>query len=76
MRKLVFVNELKNMEEYTLAKQVFNEQVESGLPGFAIEAKYLCEDIGLPNILKNNVDKTEWKKLVKERAVTVFDEDM
>ena len=59
-----------------IGSQVDIEQVESGLPGLAKEAKDLCESMGLPNILKSNVDKTAWKKLLKERAVAVFDEHM
>ena len=41
-----------------IGSEVDIEQVESGLPGLAKEAKDLCESMGLPNILKSNVDKT------------------
>ena len=76
MRKLIFVNDLKMMDTETLAHQVYSEQVKYGFPGLAREAESMCQELDLPNIVRVNVDKQEWKGLVKRMAVKKHSEQL
>ena len=67
--KLIFANCLKNMEEETLAKQIFEEQVKRGWPGLARESEKFCQELGLPNILKERIDKKKWETMVKKSVL-------
>lgn len=75
-KKLLFVNDLKNMDSDSLAHQVFTEQVRFGFPGLAKEVEQLCQEWELPNILKVNVRRNEWKKLVKEKTLEKQSEEL
>ena len=43
----------------TLAKEVLEEQTLMGFPGLAVEAAEICEEIGIPNIIEEEVSKRE-----------------
>ena len=47
-RKLNFVNRLKNLDESSLAKKIFDEQVKHSWPGLITECDELCDNINLP----------------------------
>ena len=64
--KLIFVNTLKNMQDGTLAKEIFDEQVNRGWPGLAKEATKICQDLELPNIIKERIGKRKWESMVKK----------
>ena len=46
----MFVKRLPNMESSVLARQVYEKQVQLGLPGLAKEVKNICESLSLPDI--------------------------
>ena len=73
MKKLIFVNCLKNMHDESLAKQIYSEQVRRSWPGLAKEASELCLILGLPNIVKEEVGSKKWETMVKN-AVKEFHE--
>ena len=75
-RKLIFVNTLKNMPKETLAKQIFDEQVKRGWPGLAREASEICQELAIPNIVREDVSKTRWEKIVKQVARDKHEEDL
>ena len=75
-RKLIFVNTLKNMPEQTLAKQIFNEQVRRGWPGLAREARELCQNLGLPDIVKEKIYKLKLENLVKKGVLENHEEEL
>ena len=64
--KLIFVNTLKNIQDGTLAKEIFDEQVNRGWPGLAKEATKICQDLELPNIIKERIGKRKWESMVKK----------
>ena len=63
---LIFGNTLKNMQDGTHAKEIFNEQVKRGWPGLAKEATKICQDLELPNIIKERIGKRKWESMVKK----------
>ena len=75
-RKLIFVNTLKNMPKGTLAKDVFDEQVKRGWPGLAREASDICKELAIPNIVREEVSKSKWEKIVKQAAIDKHEEGL
>ena len=75
-RKLQFINSVKEMEDTSLAKQIFTEQVKYGWPGLAQEAIDICETLGLPNIVHQEIPQRKWKKIVKDACITHYDEEI
>ena len=65
MKKLLFLHHLKLLDENTLAKQVLQIQDNLNLPGLVTECKEYFLKYRLPNILKIEMSKNEWKKKVK-----------
>ena len=75
-RKLIFVNTLKNMQDGTLAKEIFDEQVKRGWPGLAKEATTICQDLELPNIIVERIGKRNWESMVKKAAKEKHEEEL
>ena len=53
----MFVKRLQNMDSSVLARQVYEKQVQLGLPGLAKEVKNICEGLSLPDINMFNIRK-------------------
>ena len=49
--KLMFVKRLQQMDSSMLARQVYEKQVQPGLPGLVKEVKVICETLCLPDII-------------------------
>ena len=49
-QKLLLILAIQESGE-TMANKTLREQVDIGWPGFAIEVKDICDNIGLPNII-------------------------
>ena len=75
-RKLTFTNYLKNMPDESLAGQIFHEQVKRGWPGLAQEARDICSELGLPNIVKENIGKSKWESMVKKAVREVHEREL
>ena len=60
-QKLMLAIRLQNMDSSVLARQVYEKQVQLGLPGLAKEVKDICEKLSLPdiNLCKIGKDKVE-----------------
>ena len=63
-QKLIWVKRLQRLEESTLAARVYREEIKLGWPGLASEVKYICSEIGLPNINDNNISKEDIKEAI------------
>ena len=48
--KLALISHIKNMDEKSLASQIYREQIENDWPGLAKEAKEICEDLGIEDV--------------------------
>ena len=75
-KKLIFVNFLKSLSSESLAKQIFDEQVKRGWPGLCREAQKICEELGLPNILKESINKNKWDSMVKKATRNNHEEEL
>ena len=45
--KIMFIRQIKNLEESSLAKAIYNEQKAQGWPGLVEEVTTICEQIGI-----------------------------
>ena len=45
------------MQHGTLAREIFNEQEKRGWPGLAKEARQICQDLELPNVIQEKYVK-------------------
>ena len=70
IKKLCLAKHIKSLNEGSLAKEIMETQLNFSFPGLAAEVKQLINDLILPNILNNDINKMysklKWKKIVKE----------
>ena len=63
--KLSMILHLKDLEEKSLASQIYKEQVAKGWPGLAKEAKEICGELNIEDVNSTNMTKSEFKRLMK-----------
>ena len=67
-RKMLFLHHLINLDESSLAKEIFEVQQADNLPGLVNECKSLIKKLKLPDIFEEKVNsglsKLTWKRLV------------
>jgi hypothetical protein len=73
--KLSMILHLKDLDEHSLASQIYQEQVEKGWPGLAKEAKEICEELQIEDVNTTTKTNGEFKILVK-RAIETRNEEM
>ena len=66
MKKLNFLWHLANLDEASLAKEIFQVQKEHKLPGLVSECLQWINTLDLPNVLKDKFTQLQWKKKVRE----------
>ena len=68
--KLALLHHIKNLDESSLAKQIFNEQKSEGWPGLVAEGDEIARDWNIPDILEPNVQisKLGLKTILKSEA--------
>ena len=59
IEKVMTIHHIKNMEENSLARKVWVEQVSNQWPGLALEVKSICEELGIPDANKVDISKKE-----------------
>ena len=64
--KLSLLFHVRNMEDSTLAKKIYNQQLLYGWPGPIREGVKLCEELGIPDLTKIKASEREFKIMVKE----------
>ena len=72
-RKCMLIHHIKNMDNGTLAKQVYSEQREKGWPGLAHEVTVICEELGIEDVNHSKLGKYAMKKML-EKACQVKDD--
>ena len=58
-QKLLLILAIRRLEEHTLARQIFDQQLEEGLPGLTEEASRICKEIRIPDVCKEDVSKDD-----------------
>ena len=69
--KLNLVVHLKQLDEDSLAKQVFDEQIRHNWPGLAKEAKDICQKWKMDNVTREEEEvksKKMWKRIIQMKA--------
>ena len=62
--KLMLVRRLQKMESSVLARQVYERQLQLGLPGLAREVKDICDSLKIPDINYFNVRKEKIEEYI------------
>ena len=76
MKKLNFLWHLDNLDEGTLAKDIFEVQKTQKLPGLVQECSDWIQILKLPNLLEQKITKPQWKRIVKKAILTKNEEDL
>ena len=68
--KLSLLHHIKNLDNSSLAKQIFDEQKNGGWPGLVAEGVQISRDWNIPDISEPDIQisKLEWKNVVKKEA--------
>ena len=68
--KLALLHHITQLDNTSLAKQVYTEQNERGWPGLVAECKKISNDWQVPDITEPgcNISKVEWKTMLKKEA--------
>ena len=67
--KIMLINHVKQLNKETLARQVYNQQVENKWPGLAMETERICRRLNISNINTTPFEKDELKNLASEICV-------
>ena len=55
---------IRNLEETSLASQIYEEQKRNQWPGLASETKQICQDLGIENCNTTRMSKIDYKKIL------------
>ena len=72
--KLMMILHLKDLNDKSLASQIYREQVEKGWPGLAKETKEICEELHIEDVNKTQMNKSEFKRMIKGAIQTKHEE--
>ena len=76
MKKLNFIWHLDNLDDSSLAKQIYEVQKDQFLPGLVQECSVWIDKLKLPNIFKQKISKPLWKKMVEVAILKANEEDL
>ena len=65
-QKCQLVLQIKQLDEKSLARQIYEEAEEYNWPGLGKEVREICEEIQLPDINKYNIEKTQIRDAIYE----------
>ena len=63
--KLSMILHLKDLDDQSLASQIYREQLGKGWPGLAKETKEICEELHIEDVNATTMSKNEFKRLIK-----------
>ena len=62
--KILLVLHLRNLDENSIARQIYKEQKSQQFPGLAMETKLICQNLNIEDCNKTLLDKTYYIKVV------------
>ena len=62
--KCILLKQIQELEDTALARRVSQEAYEKGWPGLQQEVEDICKDIGIPNINKFNIPRSQIKEAI------------
>ena len=74
--KLRFLVAIRKLSEETLAKEVFMEQQDLGLPGLVTKAQEICRKIWIRDITKEDVTKDDMEDALEIYNLKLTKEEM
>ena len=74
--KLRMVDDIRKLDQKTLAKQIFDEQLYLDLPGLLKEVKQICEEIGIADICKTEVVEEEIEEAITTHHLKALKKEM
>ena len=75
-RKCMLIHHIKNMENGTLAKQVYSEQMENGWPGLAKEVTVICKELDIEDINYSSISKNRLQNVLKKACKAKDESDL
>ena len=63
-QKVMLIHHLKNLDQRTLARQVYDQQRRNNWPGLARECQGICERMGLEDVNETECMKKEFKRML------------
>ena len=68
--KLALIHHIRGLDETSLAKQIYEEQLSFNWPGLVRESDEIIKAWGVPNIInsENSLTKNQWKMIIKKEA--------
>ena len=82
-KKLNLLVHLKTLNDDSLAKEIYNEQLKNNWPGLVNEGKELCDKLFLPDITRDREEeestkkqKRQWKEKIKESVLKKNERDL
>ena len=74
--KINLVKAIKKLEDNTLAKEVYNDQLEYELPGLVKEVKKICRELSIPDVTEHEVTKEEINDAIEIHHLKNLKEEM
>ena len=74
--KINLVKAIKKLEDNTLAKEAFNDQLEYELPGLVKEVKKICSELSIPDVTKHEVTKEDINNAIEIHHLKNIKEEM
>ena len=75
-KKLNFLWHLKNLEDSSLANEIFCAQRDADMPGLVKECYELMDNLKLPNILQESISQIQWKSMVKKAIIKANEDEL
>ena len=73
--KLLLLHHIKNLDDFSLNKQVYKEQSEHGWPGLVSECGELLKQWNLKDIFtEENSTKFQWTNILKKEAQVKYED--
>ena len=68
--KLALIHHIRDLDETSLAKQIYEEQLSFGWPGLVEECGEIIKTWGVLDIInsENSITKNQWKIIIKKEA--------
>ena len=62
----MLTHHIRHLPESSLARQVYDTQVQNKWPGLTEEAKDICQRLKIDDVTKTNFSKIEFKEIVSK----------
>ena len=73
--QIMLVMHIRNLDETSIANQIYKEQKEKQFPGLALETKIICQNLHIEDCNKTLLNKTKYSQIVT-RALHIKNEQM